>query len=129
MYGKRHKKWNQECKQKPSLLFNFCNIFNLLTSRTEKIAWWPDFKPDFYIFSFNEQLRKIYRNFIDKFLLYHTSLIKNEVVINLITLKLKVSRALEVWSLICSSYIVIHNNFYFNPVGVYLLKVKNKNNE
>ena len=24
---KRQKKWNQECKQKQSLLFNFCNIF------------------------------------------------------------------------------------------------------
>ena len=23
---KRHKKWGQECKQKQSLLFNFCNI-------------------------------------------------------------------------------------------------------
>ena len=57
---KRHKKWNQECKQKQSLLFNFCNIFDLLTSRTQKIAWWPPvFKPDFYIFSYNEQLRKI----------------------------------------------------------------------
>ena len=57
---KRHKKWNQECKQKQSLLFNFCNIFDLLTSRTQKIAWWlPVFKVDFYIFSFNEQFRKI----------------------------------------------------------------------
>ena len=27
---KRHKKWSQE--------FNFCNIFDLLISRTEKIA-------------------------------------------------------------------------------------------
>ena len=57
---KRHKNWNQECKQKQSLLFNLCNVFDLLTSRTPKIAWWlPVFKPDFYIFSFNEQLRKI----------------------------------------------------------------------
>ena len=72
---KRHKKWNQECKQKLSLLFNFCNIFYLSTSRTQKIAWWPPvFKPDSYIFPYNEQLRKILRNFIDKFLLYHTSL-------------------------------------------------------
>ena len=38
----------------------FCNIFDLLTSRTQKIArWTPVFKPDFYVFSFNEQLRKI----------------------------------------------------------------------
>ena len=52
---KRHKKWNQECEQKQYLLFNFCNIFGLLTSRTQKIAWWPPvFKPDFYIFSYNE---------------------------------------------------------------------------
>ena len=73
---KRHKKWSQECKQKQSLLFIFCNIFDLLISRTEKIAWWPPvFKSDFYIFSYNEQLRKIYRNFISTFLLYHTSLI------------------------------------------------------
>ena len=49
-------KWNQECKQKESVLFIFCNIFDLLTSRTQKP---PVFKPDFYIFSFNEQLRKI----------------------------------------------------------------------
>ena len=28
---KRHKKWNQECKQKQSLLFNFCNIFYLFS--------------------------------------------------------------------------------------------------
>ena len=28
---RRHKKWNQECKQKQSRLFNFCNIFDLLT--------------------------------------------------------------------------------------------------
>ena len=34
----------------------------------------PVFKPDFYKFSYNEQLRKIETNFIDKFLLYHTSL-------------------------------------------------------
>ena len=32
---KRHKKWNQECKRKHYLLFNFCNIFDLLTSRTQ----------------------------------------------------------------------------------------------
>ena len=57
---KRHEKWNQERKQKQSLLFNFCNIFYLLTSRTQKIAWWlPVFKSDFYIFYFNEQFRKI----------------------------------------------------------------------
>ena len=24
---KRHKKWNQECKQKQSFLFNFCDYF------------------------------------------------------------------------------------------------------
>ena len=48
------------CKQKQSLLFNVCIIFDLLISRTEKLASWPlAFKPDFYIFSFNEQLRKI----------------------------------------------------------------------
>ena len=32
---KRHKKWNQDCKQKQSLLFNFCDIFYLLTSSKE----------------------------------------------------------------------------------------------
>ena len=65
---KRHKNWNQECKQNQSILFNFCNIFDLFTSRPQKIAWWaPDLRPDFYIFSYNEQVRKIYRNFIDKF--------------------------------------------------------------
>ena len=61
------KKWNQACKQKQSLLFNFCNTFYILTFRTQKIAWWATvLKPDFYIFSYNEQLRKVYRNFIDK---------------------------------------------------------------
>ena len=35
---KRHTKLNQECKQKQSLLFNFCNSFDLLTSRTQKTA-------------------------------------------------------------------------------------------
>ena len=68
--NRHHKKWNQECKQKQSLLFNIWNIFYLLTSRTFSI-----FKPDFYIFSYKKQLRKILRNFNDKFLLYHTSLI------------------------------------------------------
>ena len=32
------KNWNQEFKQKHSPLFNYCNIFDLVTSRTEKIA-------------------------------------------------------------------------------------------
>ena len=57
---KHDKKWNQECKQKQSLVFDFYSIFDLFTSRTQKIAWWsPAFKPDFYIFSLNEQFRKI----------------------------------------------------------------------
>ena len=75
---KLHEKWNQECKQKQFFFFfffNVGNIFHLLTSRTLKISWWtPVFKADFYIFFYNEQLRKIWRNLIDKFLLYHTSL-------------------------------------------------------
>ena len=55
-------------------MFNFY-VFDLLTSRTQKIAWPPTvFKPDFHIFPYNEQLRKIWRNFIHRFLLYHTSL-------------------------------------------------------
>ena len=37
----------------------------------------PVFKPDFYIFFYNEQLRKILKNFMDKFLLYDTSLNEN----------------------------------------------------
>ena len=45
---------------KNSLVFNFCNIFDLLTSRTQKIARLPPvFKPDFYKFPYNEQLKKI----------------------------------------------------------------------
>ena len=32
---KRHEKWDQESKQKQSLLFNFFNIFDLETSSTE----------------------------------------------------------------------------------------------
>ena len=54
---KYHKKWNQECKQKQSRLFNFSNISDLLTTRTEKVAWRPPAL-----------------NFIDTILLYHTSL-------------------------------------------------------
>ena len=53
------KKWNQECKQTQYRFFDFCNIFDLLTSRIVKTEWWPlFFKPDFYIFSYYEQLRK-----------------------------------------------------------------------
>ena len=51
-----HKKWNQECKQKQT--------FVLLTSRTQKIAWWPPvYRPGFFIFSYNEQeiLKKFHR--------------------------------------------------------------------
>ena len=61
---------------KKSRMFTFCNIFDLFTSRTQKIVSWPlVFKPDLHIFPYNKQLRKIWGNFIDKFLLYHTSLI------------------------------------------------------
>ena len=60
---KRHKKWNQECKQKQSVLFNFCNVFDLLTSRTQKTEWWhPVFKPDFYKFSFKGTLMQIWKS-------------------------------------------------------------------
>ena len=41
MCKKHHKKWNQECKQKQSCILSFCNIFDLLTSKTRKIAWCP----------------------------------------------------------------------------------------
>ena len=52
---KHHKEWNQECKRKQSLMFNFYNIFDLLTSWTQKIAWWPPvFKHDFCIFPYND---------------------------------------------------------------------------
>ena len=48
---KRHKKWNQEYKRTQSLSFNFY-IFDLLTSRTQKITWWPPvFQPDYTYFS------------------------------------------------------------------------------
>ena len=75
LHEKRHKKWNQECKQKQSLLFNFCNIFDLLTSRTQKIAWWPlVLKPDFYIFSTQENLKKFHRQvFVVSYLLKRIS--------------------------------------------------------
>ena len=60
LHEKRHKKWNQECNQKQSPLFNYCNIFDLLTSRTYKIALWHlVFQSDFYLFSYNKELRKI----------------------------------------------------------------------
>ena len=63
---------------KNSLSFTFCSIFYLLTFSTEKIARWPlVFKTDFYIIFYNDQLMKILRNFIDKFLLYHTSFKNN----------------------------------------------------
>ena len=39
------------------------------------MAWQPSvFKPHFYIFSYNEQMRKILKKLIENFLLYHTSL-------------------------------------------------------
>ena len=57
---KRHKKLNQKCKQKQSRLFDFCNIFDLLTSRTEKLAWWPlVFEPDFTIMSNSGKFKEI----------------------------------------------------------------------
>ena len=57
---KRHKKWNHDCKQKQYLLLTFCNILDLLSSRSQKIEWSPPaFRPDIYLFSYNEQLRKI----------------------------------------------------------------------
>ena len=46
------------------------------------------FKPDFDIFSYDEQLRKIQRNFIDKFLLSHTSLISLDLLFIFVTLLL-----------------------------------------
>ena len=56
----RHKKWNRECKQKQYLLFNFCNSFDLLTSRTQKIAWWtPVFNLIFTYFSVMNNSGKI----------------------------------------------------------------------
>ena len=56
-----------------------------MISVVEKIArWLPLFKPDFYIFSYNEQLSNIYRNFMDKFLLYHTSLIDGEKLLSVV---------------------------------------------
>ena len=66
LHEKHHEKWDHECKQRQFLLFNICNVFDLLTSRIEN--------DDFYIFSHNDQLRKTLKNFIYKFLLYHTSL-------------------------------------------------------
>ena len=45
MHEKSH--WNKKCKQKQSQLFNFCNVFDLLTSKTEKIVRWaPVFKSE-----------------------------------------------------------------------------------
>ena len=44
-----------------SLLFSFCNIIPL-GLLCGIIVWWPPFlKPDFYIFSYIEKLRKIYK--------------------------------------------------------------------
>ena len=107
---KRHKKWNQECKQKLSRMLNFCNILDLLTSRIQKIAWWtPVFKPDFHIFPYNEQLRKISRNFIDKFLLCHTSLRQklNRITGLLAKLRHWVSSSLikTIYFALCDSYL------------------------
>ena len=59
MQEKRHKNETNDANKKSST-FSFCNIFDLLTSRTQKIAWWPPVcKRAFYIFPYNEQLRKI----------------------------------------------------------------------
>ena len=52
-------RWNQECKQKQSCIFNFCKILDLFTWRIQKIVWRPQvFKPDFHIFPYNKQIRK-----------------------------------------------------------------------
>ena len=49
----------QEWQQKQYFLFNLCNIFDLLTSRIQKIAQWPEvFRLDFYIFSCNNNSGK-----------------------------------------------------------------------
>ena len=57
---KHHKNETKNANKNSLFCFNFCDIFHLLTSRTQKIARWPHvFKPDFYIFSFNQQLKKI----------------------------------------------------------------------
>ena len=91
---KRHKKWSQECIQKQLLLFNFCNIFDLLISRTGKIAWWPPvFKYDFYIFSYNEQLNEIKKkNYGQVFIVSY--LIKIEIS----WAKKDVKPSLEIWN-------------------------------
>ena len=47
--------------EKQSRMLSFCNIFDLWTSRTRKIAWCP---PIFNIF-YNEQLKKIQRPFFE----------------------------------------------------------------
>ena len=68
---KRHEKLNQVCKQKQCLLLNCCNIFDLLASRTEKIAWWHLFLN--LIFTYFPIMNKSGK-FIVKFFLYHTYL-------------------------------------------------------
>ena len=74
MHEKSHK--NEITNVNKSSLF--CSTFVMF------LIFWPlelrkqhgdsVFKHDFYIFSYIEQLRKIPKNFFDKFLLYHTSL-------------------------------------------------------
>ena len=61
-----HKKWNQECKSKQYFLFNLCNIFDHLTFKTEKIAWWTSFFKSFFLHIFlssttQENLKKLHR--------------------------------------------------------------------
>ena len=53
------KKRNQECKQKQSCMFNFCNVLDLLTSRTQKIA--SDPPPHFLnlIFTYFPKMSKL----------------------------------------------------------------------
>ena len=124
---KRYKKWNQECKKKQSLLFNFCNIFDLLTSV---------FKPDFYI-SFNEQFRKFLKSFIEKFLFYHTCLrmcsFQGIILIWTRTYgKVFKSALVYLWNcnlelvFSCKFPAYFHNNFFKNTCGGLLLKEARK---
>ena len=74
----------------------------------------PVFKTNIYTFSYNEQLRKIQRNFIDKFLLYHTSL--------------KPNSHLPEKLFICfseSSLKMMKSAFYFILKALFVLKVFN----
>ena len=132
---KRHEKLNQVCKQKQCLLLNCCNIFDLLATRTEKIAWWHLFLN--LIFTYFPIMNKSGK-FIVKFLLYHTYLKASQLQSDntlfsketeyFYSKEFPTATQMQVVNNIYSICVTIFVSVYaINPTGIYLFKVNNGN--